>query len=138
MNTYFCYKFFLLFQVESCGVTDVGECQLGTKERTCNSNTCSFNEFSQCTGNIDPVTEICNDHKDNDCDSLIDSYDGDCEQQPICGNGIKEDNEQCDDGNLISCDGCSSTCKIEEENECPPILITDETGKLTKLSTSTI
>ena len=125
-------------QVESCGVTDVGECQLGTKERTCNSNTCSFNEFSQCTGNIDPVTEICNDHKDNDCDSLIDSYDGDCEQQPICGNGIKEDNEQCDDGNLISGDGCSSTCKIEEENECPPILITDETGKLTKLSTSTI
>ncbi|MEK6897278.1 MAG: DUF4215 domain-containing protein, partial [Nanoarchaeota archaeon] len=31
----------------------------------------------------------------------------------ICGNGIVEQGEQCDDGNAISGDGCSSQCKIE-------------------------
>jgi len=32
----------------------------------------------------------------------------------VCGNGVLEAGEECDDGNLISGDGCSSTCKIEE------------------------
>ncbi len=126
-------------QTESCGVTDVGECRLGTKTRICDDNSCSFGNFGQCTGNIDPVQEVCNDNKDNDCDGLTDNNDDDCEgEQPICGNGVREGNEQCDDGNLISGDGCSSTCKIEEEDECPPISITDISGKLTKVTTSTI
>ena len=30
-----------------------------------------------------------------------------------CGNSLIEENEQCDDGNLIDGDGCNSTCKIE-------------------------
>ncbi|MBU2612139.1 MAG: DUF4215 domain-containing protein [Nanoarchaeota archaeon] len=32
---------------------------------------------------------------------------------PVCGNGVVETGEQCDDGNTISGDGCSSTCQIE-------------------------
>jgi cysteine-rich repeat protein len=31
----------------------------------------------------------------------------------ICGDGDKKGTEQCDDGNLISGDGCNSTCGIE-------------------------
>lgn len=31
----------------------------------------------------------------------------------ICGNGLRQGNEQCDDGNQINGDGCSSICKIE-------------------------
>jgi cysteine-rich repeat protein len=31
----------------------------------------------------------------------------------ICGNGILESGEQCDDGNRVSGDGCSSSCKLE-------------------------
>jgi len=31
----------------------------------------------------------------------------------VCGNGTPEITEQCDDGNTQSCDGCSSTCKVE-------------------------
>jgi len=45
-----------------------------------------------------------------------DYYDGDGaypHQPNICGNGIIEFNEQCDDGNLVSGDGCSATCGIE-------------------------
>lgn len=32
---------------------------------------------------------------------------------PICGNGVTESPEQCDDGNSINGDGCSTTCMIE-------------------------
>ena len=31
-----------------------------------------------------------------------------------CGNDVIDDNEQCDDGNQNSNDGCSSSCKIEQ------------------------
>jgi len=34
-----------------------------------------------------------------------------------CGNGIVEDGEHCDDGNLVNDDGCSNECTIENE-EC--------------------
>jgi len=34
---------------------------------------------------------------------------------PICGNGILDPGELCDDKNLISGDGCSNRCKIEEK-----------------------
>jgi len=32
---------------------------------------------------------------------------------PVCGNGTTETGEQCDDGNTVSGDGCSSTCQTE-------------------------
>lgn len=42
---------------------------------------------------------------------------------PACGNGILDEgnDEECDDGNLVDGDGCSSTCEIEEECECCPV-----------------
>lgn len=33
--------------------------------------------------------------------------------RPVCGNGIQETGEQCDDGNTVSGDGCSGTCVNE-------------------------
>lgn len=36
----------------------------------------------------------------------------------ICGNGIKEGAEQCDDGNTTNGDGCNSLCKSETVNRC--------------------
>jgi cysteine-rich repeat protein len=38
----------------------------------------------------------------------------------ICGNGTKEPGEQCDDGNVVNGDGCSSTCHFEVANEIEP------------------
>lgn len=32
---------------------------------------------------------------------------------PVCGNGVVESGEQCDDNNLLNEDGCSSTCQNE-------------------------
>jgi cysteine-rich repeat protein len=36
-----------------------------------------------------------------------------------CGDGIIERSEQCDDGNTVSGDGCSLSCQIEANYECP-------------------
>jgi cysteine-rich repeat protein len=32
---------------------------------------------------------------------------------PLCGNGVVEGSEECDDGNVIGGDGCSATCQLE-------------------------
>jgi fibro-slime domain-containing protein len=37
---------------------------------------------------------------------------------PTCGNGNLEPGEQCDDGNQVSGDGCSSSCMIESGFTC--------------------
>lgn len=42
------------------------------------------------------------------------------EESATCGNGVKEGSEQCDDGNLVDGDGCTSTCRNEGGNQCPP------------------
>jgi len=40
---------------------------------------------------------------------------------PYCGDGIKDKNEYCDDGNNLNGDGCSKTCRFECPNGvCTP------------------
>lgn len=58
-------------QTRSCGLTDVGECQLGTQ-------TCSGNTWGTCIGEISPAAEDCGNGRDDDCDGSIDAADCDC------------------------------------------------------------
>jgi cysteine-rich repeat protein len=41
--------------------------------------------------------------------------------QPLCGNGILDAHEQCDDGNTDAGDGCSPSCRVEcqADGDCP-------------------
>ena len=50
-----------------------------------------------------------------------------CNCTPVCGNGILEKGEECDDNNLLNGDGCNSLCKKEIfmdcvfTKSCPPV-----------------
>ena len=37
---------------------------------------------------------------------------------PTCGDGVVDHNEQCDDGNLLGCDGCDAACNLEPGYVC--------------------
>ncbi len=39
----------------------------------------------------------------------------------VCGNGVLEAGEMCDDGNSVPGDGCSGTCQIEASYSCPNV-----------------
>jgi len=76
----------------------------------------------------------------------------DCEEpprEPMCGNGEREDGEDCDDGNEVSGDGCEPDCTrltLDMETKClasTPVLddvgrfVPDERGDPTIASTTT-
>jgi cysteine-rich repeat protein len=72
-----------------------------------------------------------------------DDADGQIEQT-ICGNGIIEDGELCDDGNILSGDGCNSSCSLIDSldfvgntrtfgDQDTPVLITSPTTDSTVL-----
>ena len=44
------------------------------------------------------------------------------EALPVCGNGILESGEECDDGNLAGGDGCSDACGIECGYLCDTVM----------------
>ncbi|HRY77073.1 MAG TPA: DUF4215 domain-containing protein, partial [Candidatus Paceibacterota bacterium] len=76
---------------------------------------------NSCTLNLENTAELCSDGLDNDNDGLVDLDDSDCApfiQGAICGNGIIESPEACDDGNTLSEDGCSNLCAIESGYSC--------------------
>ena len=60
----------------------------------------------------------CDDKPDDDDgggDEDDHEHDDDCEHEPepVCGDGVKDTSEACDDGNTAAHDGCSPTCTIE-------------------------
>jgi fibro-slime domain-containing protein len=55
--------------------------------------------------------------RNNDDDAPPLSFDG--PPPSVCGDGLLEFGESCDDGNTMSGDGCSSTCVVEPHYSCP-------------------
>ncbi|MEZ4293848.1 MAG: DUF4215 domain-containing protein [Polyangiaceae bacterium] len=80
-------------QCASCGS---GVCKGGT----CAPSSCG-------DGCVDPSKgESCEPPSSPTCDAAC--------KTKICGNGIRETGEDCDDGNTVNLDGCSSTCRFEQ------------------------
>lgn len=108
----------------SCGngVVDAGEtCDTaiangtGTCPTMCiDGNACTQNVLANsgtCTAAcvFPPITNPANG--DGCCPPGANANnDNDC--APVCGNGVTEGTEQCDDGNVMNGDSCSSTCQL--------------------------
>jgi cysteine-rich repeat protein len=89
----------------------VGEDRLATSE------TSDLNGALDAFNNGDVGPGHCGDNEgSDDCDH---DGDGDCDDEeepcdePVCGNGMVEAGESCDDGNTVAHDGCSASCEIE-------------------------
>ncbi len=55
---------------------------------------------------------------------------------PVCGNGVIETGETCDDGDYIGGDGCSATCQVETGWTCtgtPSVCTPTSTGTITEV-----
>lgn len=120
------------YSLPSCGngVFEKGEqCEVGyatcTVGRTCDMSLCTcfhveeqplcgndqIDGWEQCDGS----SGFCADNRECDQDTCT------CVPErsipPACGDGRKDADEQCDDGNRLSNDGCSASCHIEEQQE---------------------
>lgn len=76
------------------------------------------NGVGVCIKETGTIVECC---VNGDCarDQVCDIYTHTCKGGtilPVCGDGKLDAGEQCDDGNTISGDGCTSTCEIEVEH----------------------
>ena len=72
------------------------QCDEGAANGAANSGcsaTCTVTPGFACTSPTPGATSVCH--------------------RTVCGDGVKEGSEQCDDGNLVPYDGCSPTCTID-------------------------
>ncbi len=60
------------------------------------------------------LTKIFIETSEHNSDTVTVSEQG---TTPVCGNGILESGEECDDGNTADNDGCSSTCQNEDQGD---------------------
>ena len=86
-------------------------CGTGACQRTVPA--CVSGAPNTCTPGA-PSPEICGNGIDDNCNGVVDEG---CASS-VCGNGIVEAGEQCDDGNTINGDGCTSTCTVQPGFQC--------------------
>ena len=70
-----------------------------------------------CDGGLCVSQPIVACEDDAGCDGQLCGPNGRCVDPNVCGNGILEGEEACDDGNLDVDDGCSNRCQNEVEPE---------------------
>lgn len=67
-------------------------------------------------GTLAPTCELCDDGAANS-DTTPDACRTTC-APARCGDGVTDAGEECDDGNLDDCDGCSQVCRVEAGAVC--------------------
>ncbi len=118
------------YNVRTSGVSDTPDC-----DERCETPSDDFDPAHTCTATCESDNDICSTNCD-DAHPCTDDYcdpSMGCRHQlaaacfvPLvhlfeddeCGNGVTDAGEQCDDGNLVSGDGCSATCRVESCFDC--------------------
>lgn len=112
-----------------CDCVDIDNDNICDEEDDCididEDGVCDDEDCDDSDADIYPgAEEVCDDNEDNDCDGDIDEDDNECSHNSggttwwdnYCGDGRVRSTEECDDGNSRSGDGCSSNCKIEDDD----------------------
>ncbi|CAD8127283.1 unnamed protein product [Paramecium sonneborni] len=89
------------------------------KEQCDDGNSIQFDGCYKCEYSCPLYCQNCFEGICYECQSYFQLIDNTCYDG--CGSGIKAYNEECDDGNIIELDGCSSTCQIELQYKCQEI-----------------
>ena len=120
----------VVLAVPSCGdgtISDTESCDDGNEVGGdgCNGM-CALETGWECLTAGQPCTlmpvtpHACNNN--GNCDANEDSSTCPLECPPplqsVCGNGLHEAGESCDDGNMVNDDGCSSECHLEDYWTC--------------------
>jgi cysteine-rich repeat protein len=91
------------------GILEPGEdCDVGGESAICDQD-CTFAECGDGYLN-QAALECCEDNPYYPCDDEQSVDDCLCPPSPVCGNGLVEENEQCDDGNRDNDDDCTTDC----------------------------
>ncbi len=96
-------------QTQECG-KNIGICKKGTQK-------CFQGQFTVCEGSVEGSVEICNDGLDNDCDSKVDVFDENCNQDLLsgedkkntCTNKVCDKEESCTQNKNLPAD-CGGPC----------------------------
>ena len=96
-------------------LVSVASVELGFDSETGNVIAYSYGETKKCFFGIIETKYWTKDAEElfKDCVNFVREGNGQL-PSPVCGNGILESGEQCDDGNLINGDGCNNLCRIEQ------------------------
>jgi len=92
-------------ETQACGVSNVGECRLGNRTRTCSNE--QWGAYGSCAGAVNPSNEICTDGLDNDCDNAVDSADSNCAAPTQCTPG---QTRSCNTHELGICSAGRESC----------------------------
>jgi len=98
----------------ACGGSDLDEDKDGIPDKADNCK--SLKNPTQEDNDKDGIGNVCDNCPEHGNADQMDSNQngiGDACEPKGCGNGVLEDDEACDDGNVKAGDGCSLACQIE-------------------------
>ncbi|CAD8214325.1 unnamed protein product [Paramecium pentaurelia] len=114
-------SYFEEVQIETCNfgfylidnkcLSICGDLIVASDERCDDENNEPFDGCFKCQYSCSLNCQECIDGYCINCENGFQLENNKCQEQ--CGNGIKTQNEECDDGNIFFEDGCSETCQIE-------------------------